>query len=132
MVDEPQRPEARPLVLVAEDNAINRKVAARMLEKLGYAAQMAENGEQAVEAFDAGAFDAILMDCQMPKMDGFEAARAIRQREGESRVPIIAMTAEAISGSRDACLAAGMDDYLSKPVRLEHLAAVLKRWIERT
>ena len=132
MVDEPQRPEARPLVLVAEDNAINRKVAARMLEKLGYATQMAENGEQAVEAFDAGAFDAILMDCQMPKMDGFEAARAIRQREGESRVPIIAMTAEAISGSRDACLAAGMDDYLSKPVRLEHLAAVLKRWIERT
>ena len=103
-----------------------------MLEKLGYATQMAENGEQAVEAFDAGAFDAILMDCQMPKMDGFEAARAIRQREGESRVPIIAMTAEAISGSRDACLAAGMDDYLSKPVRLEHLAAVLKRWIERT
>ncbi len=121
-------PPAR--ILVAEDNPINQKLAVRMLEKLGHRATLANNGREAVDAFAAGSFDLILMDCQMPEMDGYEATRRIRDLEtdGRSRTPVIALTANALSDERDNCLAAGMDDYLSKPVKQAGLAARIDQW----
>ncbi len=117
-------------VLLVEDNATNRLVATRMLAKLGYDADVAEHGGEALDATATKAYDAVLMDCQMPEMDGYQATAAIRRRdEGGRRVPIIAMTAAAMEGDREACIAAGMDDYVAKPVRLETLAATLERWI---
>ena len=123
---------AKPLrILVAEDHDTNRRLALLMLEKLGHRADVAGNGREAVEAWERSGYDVILMDCQMPEMDGFEAAREIRRRlalrpGGEwKRVRIVALTANALSGDRERCLAAGMDDYLSKPIRLEALAAAL-------
>jgi PAS domain S-box-containing protein len=119
-------------VLLAEDNTVNQRVAERLLEKLGYSVVVVANGEDAVAAAAQGSFDAILMDCQMPMMDGFEATGAIRAMEGEgTRVPIIALTAEALAGDRERCLRAGMDDYLAKPVRIEQLQATLARWAPR-
>jgi CheY-like chemotaxis protein len=114
-------------ILLAEDNAINREVALRQLGKLGYAAQAVSDGRAAVEAALSGQFDVVLMDCQMPSMDGFEATKAIRRGESRSgkRVRIIAMTANALAQDRQACLDAGMDDYLAKPVTLDALANVL-------
>jgi signal transduction histidine kinase/DNA-binding response OmpR family regulator len=121
-------PSAR--ILVVEDNAANLKVAVRMVERLGYRADVAANGHEAVSALDGMRYDAVLMDCQMPDMDGYEATRKIRISEpGGRRVPIIAMTAAALPRDRDRCLAAGMDDYISKPVRLHIVAAVLERWL---
>jgi signal transduction histidine kinase/CheY-like chemotaxis protein len=117
-------------VLVVEDNAANSKVAVRMLERLGYRAEAAGNGAEAVTMLEHMQFDAVLMDCQMPEMDGYEATRLIRKNERAGRhVPIIAMTAAALSGDRERCLAAGMDDYISKPVKLHVVAAVLERWL---
>lgn len=117
-------------VLLAEDNAANRKLAVAMLDRLGYATDTAANGVEAVEAWGRSTYDAVLMDCRMPQMDGFGATEEIRRREASStRTPIIAMTADAMEGDRQRCLDAGMDDYVSKPVRLESLAAVLERWI---
>jgi signal transduction histidine kinase/DNA-binding response OmpR family regulator len=122
------RPSAR--ILVVEDNAANLKVAVRMVERLGYRADVAANGREAVSALDGVRYDAVLMDCQMPEMDGYDATRKIRMNEPAGRrVPIIAMTAAALPRDRDRCLAAGMDDYISKPVRLHIVAAVLERWI---
>jgi CheY-like chemotaxis protein len=115
-------------VLVVEDNAANIKVAVRMIERLGYRADMAGNGLEAVSALDKLDYDAVLMDCQMPEMDGYEATRQIRGRE-RKHTPIIAMTASAMSGDRERCLAAGMDDYISKPIKLHVVAAVLERWL---
>jgi len=114
-------------ILVAEDNAINREVALRQLSKVGYAAQAVADGRQAVEAALSGQFDVVLMDCQMPNMDGFEATRAIRKGEMRSgkRVRIIAMTANALAEDRQACMDAGMDDYLAKPVTMESLKRAL-------
>ncbi|MEZ5618146.1 MAG: ATP-binding protein [Rhodocyclaceae bacterium] len=122
-------------VLLAEDNAVNEVVAGAMLESFGLRVSVAQNGRQALEAVAAQAFDVVLMDCQMPEMDGFEAARRIRRREAEKGVPaaarqtIVAVTANAIEGDRERCLAAGMDDYLSKPFSKADLHARLSRWL---
>ena len=122
----------RPRVLVVEDTVVNQKVAVAMLENLGYQAEVVGNGLEAVEACSRAAYDAVLMDCQMPEMDGFKAAAWIRQREGPARrVPIIALTASGGQRDRERCLAAGMDDYLAKPVRLQTLDATLRKWVPR-
>jgi CheY-like chemotaxis protein/HPt (histidine-containing phosphotransfer) domain-containing protein len=122
----------RPRVLVVEDTPVNQKVAVAMLENLGYQADAVGNGLEAVEACSSAAYDAVLMDCQMPEMDGYKAAAWIRQREGpERRIPIIALTASVGQGDRERCLAAGMDDYLGKPARLQTLDSTLRKWIPR-
>lgn len=120
----------RPLrILVAEDNHLNQKVAMGLLGKLGYHAELAANGIQAVEMARARCYDLVLMDCEMPEMDGLEATREIRRGEtGDRHVPIIAMTAHAMDGVRQRCLAAGIDDYLSKPVHIDELRKMLARW----
>jgi PAS domain S-box-containing protein len=115
-------------VLVAEDHEVNQKVTVKLLEKLGYRADVAANGREAVEAFERGRYDIILMDCSMPDMDGFDAARAIRTTEAGARTAIIAMTANALEGDRERCIAAGMDDYIAKPVDRSELAHKLARW----
>jgi len=126
----PPLPGARPRVLVAEDNLVNQRVAVRMLERLGLGADIASDGHEAVQSFGRQPYAAVLMDCQMPEVDGFEATARIRAREGNGRrIPIIAMTASAMRGDRERCLAAGMDDYLAKPVTIENLRAVLRRWL---
>ncbi|HSV72438.1 MAG TPA: response regulator [Chthonomonadales bacterium] len=118
-------------ILVAEDNAVNQKVAIRMLTRIGCRADAVSDGAAALEAIRAVQYDAVLMDCQMPEMDGYETTRAIRRAEADSeaRIPVIAMTANAMDGDRDRCLAAGMDDYIAKPVRPDDLLKVLKRWV---
>ena len=118
-------------ILVAEDNVVNQKVACRLLEKLGFSVDVAADGEAAFRAWSSGRYDLILMDCQMPIMDGYEATRKIRAREGaDEHIPIIALTAHAMKGADNKCLSAGMDDYLSKPVDRERLQEALQRWLE--
>ncbi len=118
-------------VLLVEDNPVNQKVALLQLERLGCRADLATNGLEAIEAYKRGEYDVILMDCQMPVMDGFEATRMLRTLEMPGRrTPIIALTAHAMKGDRDRCLAAGMDDYLAKPVERGALARTLKRWAQ--
>jgi signal transduction histidine kinase/ligand-binding sensor domain-containing protein/CheY-like chemotaxis protein len=120
-------------VLIAEDNAVNQRVAVRMLGKLGLHADVAGNGREALQLFEMLPYDLVLMDCQMPEMDGYETSLEIRRREKPGqRSVIIAMTAEAMSGAREACMAAGMDDYVAKPVRLEDLAAIMNKWLQET
>ncbi|NJN68853.1 MAG: response regulator [Nitrospira sp.] len=114
-------------VLLAEDNIINQKVAARLFQRLGYRIDVVANGREVLEALSRIHYDVVFMDCQMPEMDGFEATHLIRERAQSDRVPIIAMTANAMQGDRERCLAAGMDDYLSKPISVEALAGVLDR-----
>jgi PAS domain S-box-containing protein len=118
-----------PLVLLAEDNEINCVVAEALLAKLGLQAAVAINGREAIEMAECNDYGAIFMDCLMPEVDGLQATRQIRAAERDSHVPIIAMTALAMPGDRERCLAAGMDDYLTKPVRLDALAAVVHRWL---
>jgi two-component system sensor histidine kinase/response regulator len=124
-------------VLLVEDNRVNQQVALRMLKTFGIAASIAENGEAAVAAIQAEPFDLVLMDCQMPVMDGYEATRKVRAWEAAAhdgaprpRVPIVAMTANALFGDREKCLAAGMDDYVAKPIKRDVLAVVLAPWLK--
>jgi len=121
---------ARPLrILLAEDNLVNQKIVVRILEKHGHVVVVAANGKEAVEAFGRDAFDLILMDIQMPVLDGFEATWLIRQQEKEDpgHIPIVAMTAHAMKGDREKCLAAGMDEYISKPLNIDELHALIGR-----
>ena len=119
-----------PLVLVAEDSQINQIVAARSLERCGCRVEVVGDGREALKALEARRYDAVLMDCQMPDMDGYQATAEIRRREsGARRTPVIAMTAHAMDGDRKRCLDAGMDDYISKPMRHTALVAALMRWI---
>lgn len=119
------------LILLAEDHPLNQKVALLLLEKMGFDAHVVQNGEQAVKAASRNNYDAILMDCHMPEMDGFDATRAIRRsEEGSGRhVPIIAVTALAMAGDRERCLAAGMDDYITKPIDKDALHCKLVYWM---
>jgi PAS domain S-box-containing protein len=117
-------------ILLAEDNVVNQKVACRILEKLGYRVDVAGDGQAAYEAWQSGRYHVILMDCQMPVMDGYETTRKIRQHEADDKhVPIIALTAHAMKGADNECRAAGMDDYLSKPIDREQLQKTLNRWL---
>ncbi|MCC6445166.1 MAG: response regulator [Armatimonadetes bacterium] len=117
-------------ILLAEDNPVNQKVALHILEKEGHSVAVAENGQEALRLLNEGVFHLVLMDIQMPVMNGLEAARRIRQREAGARnhIPIVAMTAHAMTGDRERCLEAGMDDYLSKPIQVQALKAALERW----
>ena len=118
-------------ILVAEDNVVNQRVALGLLSKLGYRADAVGNGIEAVQTMKMVPYDLVLMDCQMPEMDGFEATRAIRELGGRSaHVPIIALTANAMHGDRERCLDAGMSDYMTKPMDLGRLSASLSQWLE--
>jgi CheY-like chemotaxis protein len=121
---------ATATILVAEDSAINQQVVCGMLERLGYRYEVVANGREALAATLGGSFAAVLMDCEMPEMDGYSATGEIRRREAGHRTPVIAMTASAMAGDRERCLAAGMDDYIAKPVRYQELAAMLERWVQ--
>jgi CheY-like chemotaxis protein len=118
-------------ILVAEDNVINQKVVMRVLEKkLGYSADIVPNGKEAIESLERSDYHLVLMDCQMPELDGYEATRIIRNENSSVRnhnIPIIAMTASAMNGDREKCLEAGMNDYVTKPVNMQVLADAIKR-----
>jgi CheY-like chemotaxis protein len=118
-------------ILVAEDNAVNQKLVTRLLEKRGHRVRVVANGLEAVNTLKEGGFDLVLMDMQMPEMDGFEATAAVRKEEGHSdlHIPIIALTAHAMKGDRERCLAAGMDGYISKPIRAAELDEVLNIYV---
>jgi CheY-like chemotaxis protein len=123
---------AAPRVLVAEDNAVNRLLVKRMFEKLGCRIDLAGNGREAVDMASRLRYDIIFMDCFMPELDGYSASRELRELEQtEYRVPIVALTANAMADDRSKCIAAGMDDYLSKPVGIEELRKTLERWLRR-
>ncbi len=123
-------PAGPPRALLAEDNATNQLYARRVLEKMGFRVEIANNGREACDMAGGGGFDVILMDCQMPEMNGYDAATEIRRMAGAGpRIPIVALTAHALTGERERCLAAGMDDYLSKPFRRDELEVVLDRWL---
>ncbi|MGA3006441.1 MAG: response regulator, partial [Opitutaceae bacterium] len=118
-------------ILIAEDNIVNQTLARRMVEKLGHKADVVANGSEAIDALALIEYDLILMDCQMPEMDGYQAAMEIRKGEKNgSHLPIVAMTANAVEGEKDRCLAAGMDDYITKPVRIQDLVKAIHRWVE--
>jgi CheY-like chemotaxis protein len=128
-----QEPSTSLRILLAEDNLVNQRLAMRLLEKRGHSIVVAGNGHETLQAFEGGGFDLILMDLQMPEMDGFEATTAIREQERESgnRVPIVALTAHAMKGDREKCLAGGMDGYLTKPIRPAELDDVLDSYVAR-
>lgn len=116
-------------ILLAEDNLVNQEVAFAMLQNLQLLPEVASNGQDVLTMLDKANFDLILMDCQMPLLDGYQTTQAIRQREQGGRIPIVALTANAVSGDRERCLAAGMDDYLAKPFNQQQLAGVIARWL---
>jgi two-component system sensor histidine kinase/response regulator len=123
-----KRAREKRRILVAEDNVVNQKVVVRTLEKLGYRADVVKDGQEAVSAWESGLYDLILMDCEMPVLDGYQATRQIRSREkGGLHIPIIALTAHAIKGAELECRAAGMDDFVTKPMDRTQLAACLDR-----
>jgi CheY-like chemotaxis protein len=120
----------RQRMLVVDDSPVNQRVATRMLENMGHRVDVANNGREAVAAVQNESYAAVLMDCQMPEMDGFEATMAIRRTEGSGKhIAIIAMTAGAMKGDEEKCIASGMDAYISKPVDPDRLIAVLRRWV---
>jgi CheY-like chemotaxis protein len=125
---------AHPLrILLAEDNVVNQKLALRFLSQMGYRADVASNGIEAIESVERQAYDVVLMDVQMPEMDGLEATKRICARLGPRERPrIVAMTANAMQGDREMCLSAGMDDYLTKPIRADRLADALRAVAPRT
>jgi signal transduction histidine kinase/CheY-like chemotaxis protein len=131
-----QQPSTSLRVLVAEDNAVNQRLVVRLLEKRGHRIEVAANGREALAALRKASFDLVLMDVQMPEMDGFEATAAVRAREksegAQTHQPIIALTAHAMKGDREKCLVAGMDGYLTKPIRVEELDELLKSYMERS
>ena len=112
-------------ILLAEDNLVNQKLATRLLEQMGYRIDLASNGQEALESVARQKYDVVLMDVQMPEMDGLEASRRINAEFPDTRPRIVAMTANAMQGDRERCLAAGMDDYIAKPIRVENLVAAL-------
>ncbi len=126
-----------PQVLVVEDNLVNQRISSLMLKKLGFAVDLANNGEEGVTMWANGNYDAIFMDCQMPVLDGYSATVRIREqelaqgREPNHRMPIIALTSNAMPYDRQKCLDSGMDDYLTKPVASSDLGAALNRWLNR-
>jgi CheY-like chemotaxis protein len=123
----------RGWLLLAEDNAVNQRVATCVLQKLGFRVDVVSDGAEAVEAVSHNSYDAVLMDLQMPVMDGYEAVRRIRAAETpQEHLPIIALTAHAMAGDRERALQDGLDDYICKPVRPADLATVLDRWVGRT
>ena len=116
-------------ILVAEDNPVNQALALAILRKMGYRADVAADGQEAIDALERQPYDLILMDVQMPVMDGLEATRRIQEQYNEDERPhIVALTANVMAGDRDACMAAGMDDFLSKPIRLEEVRAVVEKY----
>jgi CheY-like chemotaxis protein len=121
----------RSHILVADDNIINQRVAVGLLQQMGLQAEVAKNGSEAIDKLHDGHFDLVLMDVQMPVMDGLEATRRIRSFESESgtHIPIIALTAGAMDGDRENCLNAGMDDFISKPIILKALTQILAKWL---
>jgi CheY-like chemotaxis protein len=121
-------------ILLAEDNTVNQVLAVRLLEKRGHKVTVAANGKEALAAIEKDSFDLVFMDVQMPEMDGFEATERIRANEKASgnHLPVIAMTAHAMAGDRERCIQAGMDDYLTKPIRSQELDDVLKRCFPMT
>jgi CheY-like chemotaxis protein/HPt (histidine-containing phosphotransfer) domain-containing protein len=124
----------RVKILLAEDNPTNQEVALSLLAKFGYRADAVASGAEAIEALQKTAYDLVLMDVQMPEMDGISATRAIRKGPLgilNQKVPIIAMTAHALKGDREKCIEAGMDDYISKPIQIKELFAVLEKWLSR-
>ena len=124
---DPEQASRHPLrILLVEDNAVNQKLALRLLSLMGYQADVAGNGIEAVEAVERQEYDLVLMDVQMPEMDGLEATRRIRTRP-EHGPRIVAMTANALDGDREACFEAGMDDYLGKPIRVDELVTALAK-----
>jgi CheY-like chemotaxis protein len=124
-------PALRARLLVVDDNPVNQRVAVRMLEKMGHVVDIADNGIGALAAVGRVRYDVVFMDCQMPEMDGFEATREVRRREGSGRhTVVIAMTAGAMAGDQEKCLAARMDAYLSKPVKADKLAAMVSLWAD--
>jgi two-component system, sensor histidine kinase and response regulator len=125
-----QRLRSRRRILLVEDNIVNQKVACRLLEKLGFTVDVASDGQAAVESWRTDRYDLIFMDCQMPILDGYQATRAIRRSETPpNRIPIVALTAHAMKGADEQCTAAGMDDFLSKPIDRDQLSACLERWL---
>lgn len=118
------------VILVVEDNVINQKVAVGLLRRLGYVAEVAESGAKALDAIGKRQYSLVLMDCQMPEMDGLEATRRLRSREPEgTHIPIVAMTGMVGPDDLRRCLESGMDDYLTKPILIDQLRAVLARWL---
>jgi CheY-like chemotaxis protein len=131
---DPQMASRHPLrILLAEDNVVNQKLALRLLQQMGYRADLASNGIEAIESIERQVYDVVLMDVQMPEMDGLEASKRITTRWGIAERPrIVAMTANAMQGDREMCIEAGMDDYVTKPIRVDALVEALQRVAPRT